>query len=410
MAQESWLKKLVVEKLENMRRRIYPLLPHRAGVAGTAPQQAGSVPDGSQQSVTDRLETMKRQFEQATIRLGLIGESGSGKSSLINAIVGQEIAPVGALIETTRQAQEVHVDGLTLVDLPGCGTPNWPRESYIDRLKLLDAYDGFILVTANRLKECDAMLFTKLSKEAKKPFFVVRSHFDLAVAAKGEREARGVIAPHIRQQLGADAKFPIYMVASPEPELYDLEQLILDIRRSLPEWKQVRFTMAAHAYGEQTLREKRQATEKIVGIHAGLAAANSLNPIPGLDVGVDLGLLTTMSRYVISTYGLAPSQVEALKTQANMRAAVVKGIHEIADRVAPYLTERFLLMTLRSMGVEVLVANSAKWVPFVGTLISAGVGYKLTYSFGEKLINECEAAAEEIIATVTHEVCRPRPV
>jgi small GTP-binding protein len=408
MPQESWLKKLVVEKLDSMRRRLYPSLPHQA--ESTAKDKDGSVPAGSQQSVTEKLESMKREFEQATIRLGLIGESGSGKSSLINAMVGQDIVSVGALIETTRQAQEVHVDGLTLVDLPGCGTPNWPRETYIDRLKLLVAYDGFILVTANRLKECDAMLFAKLSKEAKKPFFVVRSHFDLAVASKGEREARNVIAPHIRQQLGADASFPIYMVASPQPERYDLEQLILDIRRSLPEWKQVRFMMAAHAYGEETLRQKRKAAEKIVGIHAGLAAANSLNPLPGLDVGVDLGLLTTMSRYVISTYGFSPAQVEALKTQANMRAAVVKGIHEVADRLAPYLTERFLVMTLRTMGMEMLVANSSKWVPFVGTLVSAGLGYKLTYSFGDKLINECEAAAEHLIKTFTREVGLAKPV
>jgi small GTP-binding protein len=406
MANESWLKKLVVEKLDTVRRRLIAP-PRPAQAPGTTADRPSTSPGGPQEPVTERLERMKREFEQATIQLGLIGESGSGKSSLINAIVGQEIAPVGALIETTRQAQEVHVDGLTLVDLPGCGTPNWPRETYIDRLKLLDTYDGFILVTANRLKECDAMLYTRLSKEAKKPFFVVRSHFDLAVAAKGEREARKVIAPHIREYLKADATVPIYMVASPQPELYDLEQLILDIRRSLPEWKQVRFTMAAHAYGEETLRQKRQAAEKIVGIHAGLAAANSLNPVPGLDVGVDLGLLTTMARYVISTYGFSPAQVEALKTQANMRAAVVKGVHEIADRFAPYLTERFLLMSLRKMGMDVLVANSSKWVPFVGTLISAGLGYKLTYAFGEKLISECEAAAKEVIATVTREVTRP---
>ena len=81
------------------------------------------------------------------------------------------------------------------------------------------------------------------------------------------------------------------MVSSPEPQLYDVEKLILDIEQSLPEWKRVRFAMAAHAYSAETLRTKREAAEKIVGIHAWLAAANALNPIPGLDIGVDVGLL-----------------------------------------------------------------------------------------------------------------------
>lgn len=402
MPGESWLKKLVIEKLHGLRKTVYPHVLRLTEKARPAPA-AGEVVD-KDESVAERLERMRQQFERTTVRIGFIGESGSGKSSLINAIVGQDIAPTGALIETTQRPQEVPVSGLTLVDLPGCGTPTWPRESYLDRLHLLEDYDGFVLVTANRLKECDAMLFTKLHREANKPFFVVRSHFDLAVASKGEREARTVIAPHIRQQLGADPRFPVYMVASPQPQLYDLEQLILDIERSLPEWKRIRFTMAAHAYGQETLRTKREAAEKIVGIHAGLAAANALNPIPGLDIGVDLGILTTMSRYVISTYGFSKEQVDALTRQANVRATVVKGIRELADRFAPYVTERFVLMALRGMGMDVLVKNSSKWVPFVGTLISAGLGYKLTYGFGEKLIDDCEAAAREMIAELARDL------
>ena len=87
-----------------------------------------------------------------------------------------------------------------------------------------------------------------------------------------------------------------------------------------------------------------------------------------------------------------------------MRAAVVKTVREISDRFAPYLTERFVLLALRSMGMDVFVKNASKWMPFVGALISAGLGYKLTYSFGDKLIDECEAAAKEMIHSVTQEV------
>lgn len=373
-----------------------PTVVPRAGSRGPTP----TLPDIP---ILERLRGMQREFEEATVRLGIIGEAGAGKSSLINAIVGQEVAKVGALIETTQEPQEVPVHGLILVDLPGCGSPTWPRESYIDRLKLLDSYDGFILVTANRLKECDAHLYAELARKAKKPFFVVRSHFDLAAAAKGEHEARIVIAPHIRQQLQAGGDTNVYMISSIGKQHYDLERLILDIREALPGWKQVRFIMAAHAYGEATLQLKRSAAERVVGVYAGLAAANALNPIPGLDVSVDLGILGAMARYVISTYGFAPDQVNALKGNAQLRAAVLKGLQEVADRFTPYLTEKFIIAALRRMGMETFVKNSSKWVPFVGTMISAGIGYKLTYHFGEQLIDDCESAARQVIGTMTAE-------
>jgi predicted GTPase len=377
--------------------RLRPLLPRKAAKALTAEKAPAGREAAQVVETAGRLRAMQQDFEHATVRLGIIGEAGSGKSSLINAIVGRPVARVGTLIETTQGPQEVPVEGLTLVDLPGCGTPTWPRDSYISRLNLLSSYDGFILVTASRLKECDALLFDELSRKAKKPFFVVRSHFDLAAAAHGEDESRAVIAPHIRQQLRSASDLPVYMVSSVGQEHYDLEKLILAIQAALPEWKQVRFMMAAHAYGEATLAKKRVAAEKVVGIHAGLAAANALNPIPGLDVSVDLGILAAMSRYVISTYGFTEDQVEALKGQANLRATVIQAIREVAERFAPYLTERFILTALRRMGMDVVLKNTSKWVPFIGTLISAGLGYKLTYHFGEQLLDSCEAAAKEIV-------------
>jgi predicted GTPase len=381
------LPKSVLNTLGNVWQRLRPLIPGKKA----APEEEPAASD-----TTERLQAMRHDFEEATVRLGIIGESGSGKSSLINAIVGREVARVGALVETTQGPQEVPVEGLVLVDLPGCGTPTWPRDSYIKKLNLLKGYDGFILVTANRLKECDAMLFHELARKAKKPFFVVRSHFDVAAAAHGDAESRAVIAPHIRQQLKAEDDLRVYMVSSVGEEHYDLEKLILAIEGSLPEWKQVRFLMAARAYGEETLAKKRSAAEKVVGIHAGLAAANSLNPIPGLDIGVDVGILTAMSRYVIATYGFTPDQIDALKSQAKLRATVTQAIREIGERLAPYLTERFILAVLRQMGMEVALRNTSKWVPFIGTLVSAGLGYKLTYHFGEKLLEDCEAAAREI--------------
>src|SRR5262245_61614261 len=83
-----------------------PLPRRRETIQGEQPSQTPLAPINTPMTapILERLRVMQRDFEQATARLGFIGESGSGKSSLINAIVGQPVAAVGALIETTQQA------------------------------------------------------------------------------------------------------------------------------------------------------------------------------------------------------------------------------------------------------------------------------------------------------------------
>src|SRR5258708_4160345 len=76
------------------------------------------------------------EYERTKVNVALIGETGVGKSSLVNAIVGRKVAQTGATGETTHQAQAVpheEVDGLVFWDLPGCGTPNQPRATYIEK-------------------------------------------------------------------------------------------------------------------------------------------------------------------------------------------------------------------------------------------------------------------------------------
>ena len=109
-----------------------------------------------------------KQFEQTEVKCGIIGPSGSGKSSLINAIAGEKVARLG-VVETTNEPQKISHKGLIFVDLPGCGTKKWPKASYMKRLDLL-TYDCFLLVTADRFTENDIFLFRELSKRSKPCF------------------------------------------------------------------------------------------------------------------------------------------------------------------------------------------------------------------------------------------------
>ena len=350
-----------------------------------------------------KLERMKEEYENTYVKCGIIGMSGSGKSSLINAIVGEKIAEVG-VVEQTSEPQEYRHQGIIFVDLPGIGTSKWPKDTYVSDLKL-NEYDCFILVTAARFFENDVYLYNEIKNNLGKSCFVVRNQFDRAIEDnqrdnnKTEEETREIIVNNIIENLQPNKVDKVYLTSARYPKNYDLPILIEDIYNSLSGIKRNRFIADVAALSDTVLVKKKKVAENLVGIYAGLAAANGLNPIPGLDISVDLGILTKLSYEVVKIYGLTEKQVDyylSLSSKTNKQAIKQRIILITAN----YLTEKGILKILENFGGKIVVKEISKWIPFVGQLISSGISYKLTYSFGERLIEECENIARELVGNI----------
>ena len=91
-------------------------------------------------------EYLKRQCDgckNIKITIGVIGESHSGKSSFINTIPGLRPGEPGAAAvrnrECTREPTPYDYPKnplVTLWDLPGVGTNNFPQETYMEKIKV----------------------------------------------------------------------------------------------------------------------------------------------------------------------------------------------------------------------------------------------------------------------------------
>lgn len=351
------------------------------------------------EEVAEQLRKKIREFDEARVRCAVIGNSGSGKSSLINAIAGKRVAMTG-FVEATADKKEYHHAGLIFVDLPGCGTPTWPQATYISDLDLL-SYDFFLIITAERFTENDLFLYREL-KQAGRQCFIIRNKFDRAIEdarhdhKMAEDEVRSRIESDIRKNLEPDRPRRVYLTSARLPQRYDLPALLEDIADTLQGVQRSRFVADMASLSKGALQRKKKIGEEIVGLHAGLAAANGLNPIPGVDIVADIAILMEMGRKIAHVYGLEKDQMDFLKALLDPSALnILAG--KVAQFAAKYLAKEGVLLVLKQMVKRTTVKQASKWLPFVGLLIAAGIGWKTTYSFGEKLIEDAEQLAEELL-------------
>ncbi|XP_060642208.2 interferon-gamma-inducible GTPase 10-like isoform X2 [Anolis sagrei] len=140
-----------------------------------------------------QLEAVNENHESLTFNIAIIGETGAGKSSLVNALRGMERddeggAAVTDVIQVPNEPMAyVHpiYPDITLWDLPGIGTDEFKSEEYAKNIDL-NQYDFFIFVSENRFTENDLRLVCEIQK-MKKKFVYVRTHVDASLASEKEK-------------------------------------------------------------------------------------------------------------------------------------------------------------------------------------------------------------------------------
>ncbi|XP_076155026.1 T-cell-specific guanine nucleotide triphosphate-binding protein 2-like [Alosa pseudoharengus] len=181
------------------------------------------------------------------VNIAVTGETGAGKSSLVNAIRGLKdtddgAAPTGVTQTTTKPTSYPHptMPNVTIWDLPGTGGPGFKPKTYMKAVKF-QTYDFFIIVSETRFMDNDIVLAKEIKKKKKK-FYFVRTKIDRDVqeeAQKGvkEKETLQTIRKVCEKNIRELKSPPVFLITPREQRKFDFQNLAESLERNLPKHK-----------------------------------------------------------------------------------------------------------------------------------------------------------------------------
>ena len=216
----------------------------KAGIHATPEQRA-------------KIESKMKEILSYEPRIGVFGKTGVGKSSLCNALFGEDICPISDVEACTRNTKEVLLNmggnGIKLIDVPGVGENEERDEEYAKLYaQLLPELDLVLwLVKADdRAMASDENFYKNIVKphlDQGKPFFMVINQVDKIEPFREWDEEKNKPGP--KQFMNIDRKIAAIadqfglakskLIPVSANEKYNLTVLVDEIVYALPKEKKV---------------------------------------------------------------------------------------------------------------------------------------------------------------------------
>uniref|UniRef100_A0A8C5C8W4 IRG-type G domain-containing protein n=2 Tax=Gadus morhua TaxID=8049 RepID=A0A8C5C8W4_GADMO len=303
------------------------------------------------------------------------------------------------------------LQNVTLWDLPGVGTTKFPADKYLEHFKF-EHFDFFIIVSADRFTENDAKLAKEITKMGKK-FYFVRSKIDHNLS-DAERSQRDYNKENKLQQIrksciqGLEAlgmtSPRVFLVSSFDLHLYDFPALQETMERELDALKKDVLILALPNVSISTIHKKQEVFLSQIKYYALLSAAVAIAPIPGLSIGVDLGLLVILLTTYVLVLGLDVKTLLKLSTTSSIPLADIEA--EFKCLCSGKEIDKGLIITmLGSLSLMMSAAaleEGSRFIPFFGWLIAATVSYTSMVFFLKFVLDRLCDDATNVLKKVKH--------
>ncbi|KAI1886334.1 hypothetical protein AGOR_G00212930 [Albula goreensis] len=361
--------------------------------------------------VVAQLQGMLGQLSSTTLEIAVTGESGSGKSSFVNAFRGVADDGAGAaptdVTECTRAAEGYRHPSMPTVrlwDLPGIGTPTFQPQRYLQDVALVE-YDFFIIVASERFRECHVQL-ARCVEQAGKKFYFVRNKVDNDIEASAKRRGRcGGDEEAVLGQIRADCEAGlrrigaadprVFLLSCFEPQRFDFPRLQETLERELDGHKRHVLLLALPNLTAAVLEKKRQALAGGLWRTA-MAACLKVATAGGVVQEIVPTLMDTLRSYQ-RAFGL---DTDSLHRLANLTG---KSYQELYGEIRSTSGRELSVHSVESMlsqvalGQQVLAGMLERRVPVLGTIASGGVSFIASYYLLRSALGDLSQDAERVM-------------
>jgi len=355
------------------------------------------------------------QLRNVPVSAAVCGSRGQGKSTLINTLRGlrptdKGAAPVGVL-ETTLEPKSYPFpenENITLWDLPGVGTPLFPRETYAERVGL-DKYDFLLILSHTAFTEEDVWLASRLAL-MKKPYFFIRTKIDEDIknqledyghsADRTVTSIRHAATKFVNDKLptGTDIPIKVFVLNAKKKSNHDFPELETQIVDVLPNVKRNALILELRSYSTAMLAAKAAALKEEIIYIAGLSAAVAAFPIVGFSIAADVSLLTTFVARSHSKFGLNRHQI--FRHYGIMPNEKIAAILRPAGNIITWTEISAALVKGVVYSSLALTEEISRFVPVAGSVIAAGISYGTTKWVLEKLVSELHVIATTLASEI----------
>ncbi len=174
-----------------------------------------------------------------------------------------------------------------------------------------------------------------------------------------------------------------------------MDMVINNVSKKLNRAKKIEMEKNDLPINETELIERREAAENLIRNKSLMSSAGAVVPIPGLDVGIDMKLMTDLIEQINRTYGLSYKQVSGMTDELKQKV-MVTAAKQGSEFIGKRISKSLIAVIFKAMARREL-AKQSKWVPIVGQAISASISYYMMKRMGLAHIEKCERVARTLI-------------
>ncbi|XP_031168091.1 interferon-inducible GTPase 5-like [Sander lucioperca] len=351
-----------------------------------------------------KIQTYLDEQDNIQLNIAITGESGSGKSSFVNAFRGihnrdkERAAPTGVTETTTDPTPYPHPNhpNVTLWDLPGIGTTKFPADEYLKKVEF-ERFDFFIIISADRFRENDVKLAQEIQKMKKKFYFVhskidhnIRDEEETQGSEFNEEETLKEIREDCIQGLKGRVESPqVFLVASRKLHLYDFPLLEKTLEEELPAHKKHVLLLALPNVSLEIIIKKKEALQARIKYRASLSALGAAVPVPGLSFDADMVMIAATIRQYQVTFGLDSASLQRLAQTAGLPLDELRAV--MSSPLAGKEINKDLIIKVLCSSVTFVSLTAAeegsRFIPFFGIPAAMTLSFVSTYTTLNMFLN-----------------------